>query len=58
MGTQSILVLVCRKCTHVAVWSRAEALNRCTGDASPFDVRRRAICSQCGAREQANVWVK
>lgn len=58
MQPHSVLVLACHRCSHVAVWSRAEAMARCTGEATPFEVRRKARCSQCGARQEANVWVK
>jgi hypothetical protein len=43
------LQLTCGACGHAAVWTPDEAIRRLGGEATPSDVRRRLVCSRCGA---------
>lgn len=49
------LRLSCEACGHATIWTRREAFARFGADASPFAVRRRSTCGQCGERRRLSV---
>ena len=51
------LKLRCEACTHQVEFERTMAFTYFGADSTPPDVRRRARCSECGARGSAQVWV-
>ncbi len=51
------LNLRCEACGHGARMSRARSFAAFGADASPFEIRRRLICTACGARGQTRVWI-
>lgn len=53
----STLKLSCEACGHEAAWTRAEALQRLGGDATPCDIRRRVACSGCGCCGRVRAWI-
>ena len=51
------LKLQCGACRRRAELSQAEAFQTFGPDAAPYDIKRRAVCSGCGARDRAAVWI-
>lgn len=51
------LKLKCEACAHQVEFERTVAFTCFGADSTPPDVRRRAKCSECGARGSAQVWV-
>jgi len=44
------LQLTCA-CGHAVSWTPEQAFQRAGAEATPMDLRRRLICSRCGARQ-------
>lgn len=57
MNPTDHLKIECGACRRRVEFSQAEAFALFGPDAAPFDVKRRAVCSACGARERAAVWI-
>ena len=56
MAQGETLKIACEARPHVATWTRAEAIARFGPEATPYDLRRRLACGECGAaRRQA--WI-
>ncbi len=51
------LKLHCEVCGHGADMTRERSFSKFGPDASPLEIRRRVICSGCGARGQTKVWI-
>jgi hypothetical protein len=45
------LDLTCGACGHSVRWGPGIAFQRLGPDATPFEVRRKLVCSRCGAAE-------
>jgi endogenous inhibitor of DNA gyrase (YacG/DUF329 family) len=46
----------CEACGRKAVWSKEQACRIFGPDATPADVRRRLVCTDCG-KATARVWI-
>ncbi len=51
------LQIHCLACQHRAIWTRKEAFDRLGPDSSPYEVGKKLVCGQCGARNRASVTV-
>jgi hypothetical protein len=57
MGPADTLEIVCEGCGRRASWRQAEAFRKLGSDATPADIRRRLVCTGCGQRGGARVWI-
>ena len=57
MGPSDRLKIECGACRRRVTLTQAEAFDTFGPDAAPYDVRRRAVCTGCGARSRATVWI-
>jgi ribosomal protein L37E len=51
------LKLRCEACGHGAEMTREQSFAAFGPDASPFEIRRRVVCTACGARGQSTAWI-
>jgi DNA-directed RNA polymerase subunit RPC12/RpoP len=57
MPERSTLKIECEPCGHQATWSQDQAFRRLGPDATPFEIRRRLRCDECGVRGRSRVWI-
>lgn len=57
MSGAATLKLACDGCGHEATWTTRQAIDRLGGDATPADIRRRLVCSDCGQAGRVRVWI-
>ena len=57
MNPTDRLKIECGACHRRVALTQAEAFDRFGPDAAPFDIKRRAVCAGCGARDRAAVWI-
>ncbi len=51
------LKLRCEACGHGAEMTRERSFATFGPDASPFEIRRRVVCTVCRARGRSSVWI-
>jgi rRNA maturation protein Nop10 len=57
MSPSDTLKLTCEACGHRAEWTRRDAFALYGPDATPYVVRRRSQCRQCGERARIAVTI-
>jgi len=56
MDSRGRLQAKCESCGRTAFWSKGQACRIFGPDATPYDVRRRLKCTDCG-EVRARVWI-
>lgn len=51
------LKIECTSCQHRAAWPREKAIELLGEDATPYDIRHRLRCGQCGDRHHVRSWI-